>query len=609
MTTREKRHHALHNVINRLDRHIVILTERSDRLARWRLSAFSLGIVTTFLMGGYGGVVVALVGGVWSVLFGVFVVQHAKVKRTLDSFRASRALKADLYARLMLDWASLPRPAAHAPATHPFALDIDITGDYSLHRLLDTCATRGGSERLLAWLLAEAPNPDTITQRHNTLHELIPRKTFREALTLAGQGDGERRKSARWDGQPLVNWLAESAGQPTVNASTLLILAFLAVTNVLLFALSSGGAIPPLWIGSFILYAAFSVRVWSRFSGLFNQAMTLQSSLVRIRAVFALLERYPHGERLSVLCKPFTDPAHRPSVQLRRIAWIVSATSIQRNPVIWMLLNLFMPYDVFFAYLLGRTRRDLSDRLPRWLDVWYEIESLSALATFAYLNPDYTFPHIITTPEVRAVGVGHPLIPYAEKISNDFTLNGLGQVVIITGSNMSGKSSFLRTLGLNMVLAYAGGVTNAQDLHIGLFRLFTCIRVADSVVDGISYFYAEVKRLRALLDALKSGHVYPLFFLIDEIFRGTNNRERLIGSESFIRALVGEASMGLISTHDLDLVKLADDIPQITNYHFREHIADERMVFDYILRAGPSPTTNALKIMMIEGLPVRENPA
>jgi hypothetical protein len=594
MTLRDKRKHALKRHVDRLDRKITVLAEHSDRLARQRLGAFLFGIFTPLLVGGYGtGAMLAVALG-WMVLFVFLVIQHAKVRNTLDSARARQRLKADLYARLTLDWDQLPRPAGKAPAQHPFALDIDITGDYSLHRLLDTCVTYGGSQRLLGWLLSE----------------LIPLKGFREALTVAGQPKSERIKTtARWDGQPLVDWLKASAEQPVVSGITVMLLAAIALTTIILFALNSNGSIPPLWIGSFILYAALSVRLWSQFSGLFQQALTLQTSLTQIRSVFQLLERYPHGNRLSELCKPFTTPSQQPSAQLRRVAWIVSATSIQQNPVVWMLLNLFMPYDVFFAYLLGRTRRDLSERLPQWLDVWYEIESLNALATFAYLNPDYTFPHLSNTPEFRGGAVGHPLIPHEEKVHNDFMLNGLGQVVIITGSNMSGKSSFLRTLGLNMVLTYAGGVVDAQNLHVGLFRLFTCIRVADSVVDGISYFYAEVKRLRALLDALHTDHEYPLFFLIDEIFRGTNNRERLIGSESFIRALVGEPSMGLISTHDLELVKLADDISQISNYHFREHIHDDRMAFDYQLREGPSPTTNALKIMMIEGLPVRENPA
>jgi DNA mismatch repair ATPase MutS len=178
------------------------------------------------------------------------------------------------------------------------------------------------------------------------------------------------------------------------------------------------------------------------------------------------------------------------------------------------------------------------------------------------------------------------------------------RIVILTGSNMAGKSTFLRTVGVNLALAYAGAPVNAASMQTSLFRLFTCIKVSDSVQDGLSYFYAEVKRLQALLAATEVDDELPVLFLIDEIFRGTNSRERLIGSRSYIRSLSQLRTVGLIATHDLELIKLADEIKGVTNYHVREEVLDSRMVFDYRLRRGPCPTTNALKIMRLEGLPV-----
>jgi len=199
--------------------------------------------------------------------------------------------------------------------------------------------------------------------------------------------------------------------------------------------------------------------------------------------------------------------------------------------------------------------------------------------------------------------LGHPLIPFQTRVCNDFLIRQ-GEVVIITGSNMSGKSSFLRAVGVALALAGAGSVVDAAALRLTPFRLFTSLRVTDSVADGISYFYAEVKRLRALLEALSAPEGPPLFFLIDEIFRGTNNRERLIGSRAYVRALSARGGTGLIATHDLELIHLADELPNVSNRHFRETVEDGRMRFDYILRPGPCPTTNALAIMALEGLPV-----
>jgi DNA mismatch repair ATPase MutS len=209
---------------------------------------------------------------------------------------------------------------------------------------------------------------------------------------------------------------------------------------------------------------------------------------------------------------------------------------------------------------------------------------------------------------LRACSLGHPLLPPEECVCNDFTFAHLGEIALITGSNMSGKSTFLRTLGVNLCLAYAGAPVNASVLQTRLLRLFTCIKVSDSVTDGISYFYAEVRRLKALLRACEAEESIPLCFLIDEIFRGTNNRERLIGSRAYIHALARGRGVGVISTHDLELVTLADTIPRMRNYHFREEIHDGRMIFDYQLRPGPCPTTNALQIMHMEGLPIIEVP-
>jgi DNA mismatch repair ATPase MutS len=180
----------------------------------------------------------------------------------------------------------------------------------------------------------------------------------------------------------------------------------------------------------------------------------------------------------------------------------------------------------------------------------------------------------------------------------------MGEVIVITGSNMSGKSTFLRTVGVNLCLAYAGAPVNAAYLKTNLSRLFTCIQVSDSLTDGISYFYAEVRRLKALLDALEKKHDLPLFFLIDEIFRGTNNRERQIGGRAFVQSLIGGHGAGLISTHDLELIVLAEELAEVSNFHFQEEVTQGRMLFDYKVRPGPSRTTNALQIMQMEGLPV-----
>jgi DNA mismatch repair ATPase MutS len=288
---------------------------------------------------------------------------------------------------------------------------------------------------------------------------------------------------------------------------------------------------------------------------------------------------------------------------------ISSAASLQNNQILSLLVNALLPWDIFFAYLLDGFKQKLNQRLPAWLNVWYQAEGLTALANFAYLNPEYRFPVIrdsITQPVLTAKGLGHPLIAKSARVVNDFSFSDLGEVALISGSNMSGKSTFLRTLGVNLTLAYAGTVVNADQMQISILRLFTCIQISDSLKDGFSYFYAEVRRLKKLLTWLEESEQTAVFYLIDEIFQGTNHEERRIGSLAYLKSLVNANGVGAISTHDIELSKMADIELRIQNYNFQDSVEDGKMSFDYRLRPGPSPTTNALKIMAIEGLPVEE---
>jgi hypothetical protein len=366
---------------------------------------------------------------------------------------------------------------------------------------------------------------------------------------------------------------------------------------------------PPLFLLSWALYGVIFALRSGDAAPIFEDAYFLEKNLRQLGAVFGFLERFrfgPHA-RIQAMCAPFVDGAERPSHATRRVTRLLAMAGLRQNPFLWLLLNGLLPWDIFVAERLRVFREALSEKLPGWLDVWFELEALSSLATAVYLNPDAIFPSFTdTNVPISAEAVGHPLIPDETRVNNDFRVASMGDIHIITGSNMAGKSSFLRTLGVNLALAYAGGPVFADSFSAVIFRIYTSIRVADSVTDGFSYFYAEVRRLQGLLAALNADDERPLFFLIDEIFRGTNNQERLIGSQSYVKALVGGKGVGLIATHDLELAKLADASPRIHNFHFRDGVADGRMVFDYRLHPGPCPTTNALKIMALAGLPVGE---
>jgi len=517
-------------------------------------------------------------------------------------------------ARIHLDWERLPfsdqaADQSSPDAGHPFDADLDITGERSLHRLLDCAVTSEGSRRLQSWLLSKSPDPLIIKQRQSLVQELKDHSLFRDKLQLHSRlaSGTAKARAGRWDSRVLVDWLEHPLPKDSL-LSTVRLLGLLAGLNLGLMVLYGFGLAPPVWPIAFIIYLGAMIGKQARIGGAWGEVQELEKALRRFRSVFQYLEsrRYQNDPGLARICAPFLEKRTRPSAELRRVGWIASALGLRNNAILWLLVHAFIPWDFYFTYRLDLLKQDLAQLLPVWLDAWYELEALNSLANFAWLNPRYVFPEIAAAPAAFEAGaIGHPLIKPGVKVCNDFDLDQRRRIAILTGSNMAGKSTFVRTVGINLCLGYAGAPVNAERLHVSLFRVFTCIKVSDSVQDGLSYFYAEVKRLKALLSATEADDELPVLFLIDEIFRGTNNRERHLGSRAFIRALAsGSTALGIIATHDLELMKLADEIPGIANFHFREEVRDRKMVFDYHLRPGPCPTTNALEIMRIEGLPV-----
>ena len=430
---------------------------------------------------------------------------------------------------------------------------------------------------------------------------------FRDKLTL----NFLLASKEQLDGKQMLKWL--EMPYPSEKIKRLLPISALFVgVNISLFLLNVFGFIPAYWVITFLLYVFFYFSNQKVLNPFLEAIVIFDAELDKFKAILVFLENfnYRDKEALAQLCLPFIDPLKSPSKSLRRIKWVTAAIGMRTNPVLMLLLNIVFPWDFYFSCVISHHQKDLAIQMPVWLNTLQKLEASISLANFAYLNPDYTFPEFIpeedhiSEPIFMAEDLGNPLITPEQKICNDLSINKLGEVFIITGSNMAGKSTFVKAIGTNLCLAYAGGHVNASQMRTNLFRLHTCIRISDSITDGFSYFYSEVKCLKTLLNCMNSEDSYPLLFLIDEIFRGTNNKERLIGSRAYIQFIAGDRGIGLIATHDLELSNLAKQSNYVLNYHFRDEVKDGILVFDYKIRPGPSPTTNALKIMEMEGLPV-----
>jgi hypothetical protein len=599
----------LHRVLVRIDRLIQRGMNTSARFSKWRLIIFLAGLgcsIALYKSGWYTTGNSALAG--FAGLFITVAAYHNRLEHQIHRLRTWKGIKAAHIARITLDWPHIPPRPSEPPSAHSYAKDLDVAGPHSLLHLLDTTVSDYGRVRLTAWLLDQPPTHEDWARRRRLAQELAPRPLFRDRLTLHARLAGEEELH----GRRLAAVVQHSVGFPRLNV-TLLIQIVLALSTACLGLGALLGWLPGYWMFSFGTYALIYFMT-DQGEHLLEHAIGLHHEMERLGIVLRHLER--HAERtpsaLADTCTPLMHSAARPSLHLKRAARTLHAISVKANPLLHLGLNALGPWDLWFTRRLIHVQQSIKDHLPLWLDCLADIEAASALANFAYLHPHYAWPeplerspqHNGANVAIRADHLGHPLLPANARVANDVRLDKLGSIHLITGSNMSGKSTFLRTIGINLCLAQAGAPVCAASFTWSWSRLACCIRVDDSLDAGLSFFYAEVKRLKTILDATQDRSLPPVLYLIDEIFKGTNNRERLIGSRAFIKTLSTGHGFGLVSTHDLELTDLEQEIPSLTNAHFQETVSSGTLQFDYRLRPGPCPTTNALRIMELEGLPV-----
>lgn len=590
---------GLERQIRRTRRRLHDLERARDRFARFRPYIFFSGLGLTFWLG-WLPLVIALV------LITLDLIYYNRIGQIMRRHQIWLDIKTTQLARIRLNWEQIPDPPEYRPdEQHPFEVDLNVTGPKSLHHLVDMAVSRGGSERLRHWLLQMTPDQQTISARQQILQELRPLARFRDKLLLHFR----QLSKEQLDGDKLLHWLHIAPPLDTLRRALPVALG-LTILNLILFTGNMLGWMPGYWVLSFAVYIAVYLWYTPTLKQSFDAVMLLDDELAKFRTILRYFENYPYANypHLKQVCQPFWDKTTRPSTQLRNVTLLTTAVGLRMNPVLGLFLNI-VPWDILVGFLIHRCQQQCAARFPRWVDTWSELEALISLSNFAYLAPEYIFPDVRDEiqpqqPIFQAANLGHPLIPKDHKICNDFAIQHIGDLTLITGSNMAGKSTFLKTIGINLCLAYAGGTVNASAFHVSRLRLFTCMNIHDSITDGFSFFYAEVRRLKRLLEVVQEPDQPPVLFLIDEIFKGTNSRERLIGSQAYIHFLATQPAVGLIATHDLELSQLEGSIPGLRNAHFRDDVAEGKMVFDYKIHAGPCPTTNAVKIMRMEGLPV-----
>jgi len=522
---------------------------------------------------------------------------HSRIlrRRTLAE-RAVKVYQSGL-ARIADKWSDLRRTGEEfSDPHHVYAADLDLFGPGSLFQLLSLARTRMGEATLACWLLSPA-TIEQVRARQEAVIELRDKLDLREDLAVLGEdaGIGVRPKS-------LLRW-AESANLLTQRWLLVLsrVLAAAAIATAILWAFS-GQAVP------FVAVVAVESIVFYRLRRALNAVLhETEHAFENLDLISAMLARLEQESFTTPLLKNLAESLtshHKPgSIAIARLRKLVDL-SMSRDNFFLRLLDIPLMYSVQVAVGVERWRREHGRAVRRWLDNIAQAESLLSLAGYSYEHPADPLPELVEgLPVFHAQELGHPLLSALVCMRNDVALGGSTRVLMVSGSNMSGKSTLLRAVAINTVLALAGAPVRARHLRLTPLQVGASIRINDSLQEGNSRFYAEIKRLRQIYDL--TDHPPPLLFLLDELLQGTNSQDRRIGAEGIVRALIQHGAIGLVSTHDLALTSIAVPGPDhVQNVHFEDELEEGHIKFDYRLRDGVVTKSNGLALMRSIGLDV-----
>jgi hypothetical protein len=539
-----------------------------------------------------------------------FSVTHELLLRRLDQRRRAERYFEKALARLDGKWAGTGEPGdRYLDPAHPYAQDLDLFGKGSLFELLCTARTHIGEETLARWLLAPA-DPETVHARQKAVEELRPRLDLREELAVLAE---EARTGV--DPVSLAAW-GEAPGQLQssglhATAFALSVLGVLGASAFLWFGLWRMGLVGrgSILLRDFFLVALsinilFRYRIRHQVAAIVAAVEESAHELKLLSQVLVRLERETfQSPLLTGLHRSLDSEGAPPSRRLARLNRLMELLD-SRDHLLLRVAEPFTLWTPHLAFAVEHWRRHSGTAVRRWLTATGEIEALCSIASHAFEHPEDPFPEFTNNAlSLEAEAIGHPLIPEDRVVRNDVRLGGELRLLVVSGSNMSGKSTFLRTLGTNAVLAQAGAPVRARRLRMSPLAIGASIRITDSLQGGVSRFYAEILRLRQILGA--AGGPVPVLFLIDEFLHGTNSHDRRIGAGALVRKLVERGAVGLITTHDLALADIADELgEQAANVHFEDRIEDGQMRFDYQLRAGVVRKSNALELMRSVGLEI-----
>ena len=571
------------------------------RFSQARLAAFGLLVLVAVLAW------LQALSAIWLILPTVALVvlirRHDRVIRARDATARAMAFYERGLARIEDRWmGGGSNGDRFADDHHLYANDLDLFGRGSLFELLSIARTRAGEDVLAAWLKTAADRAE-ISERQHAIAELTPSLDFRESIAVVGSDAAALRSDwlVEWGHKPPLlspRWIRYLAWAMTATFIVTLIV-WLTTNNSLPMAIVLG------------LQAGFAWPQQKRVERVLHGADTAARDLDVLGELLERLERQPFtAPCLVTLQRHLESGEGSASRAIRALHRLVELHDWQHN-LFFLIFSLPFMWGTHVAWSIEEWRRIHGRHLRLWIDAVGELEAFSSLSAYRFEHPDDPFPDIVE-PEASARmgvfdgrGLGHPLIPAARAIRNDVACVAPNQLLVVSGSNMSGKSTLLRTVGINTVLALAGAPVRAESLRLSPLVVGATLRIQDSLQEGRSRFYAEITRIREIADVSRGPT--PLLFLLDELFHGTNSHDRLIGSSGVLRSLLDHGAIGLITTHDLALAGIARALtPRAVNVHFEDWFDGQELRFDYRLKPGPVTRSNAIALMRAVGLAVPE---
>ena len=576
------------------------LNTRSRSISHLRLFSFLVFLVAFFYLANARMVLPLLVLiAIFAILFAWIVRKHGKIRRDLEHFSKLLEINQEEIARINHDFSAFQKWDEFKEDKHPYSSDLDLYGSTSLFQLINRGETDLGIKILKKWL-EESAAKDEIESRQQAIQELAPKLNWRQDI----QAYARRKVGPKSKDGLFYHWLK---GEDKIRSNrALMFMPYLIITlTTSIFVMYIFGLLPytAFFLPAFIS-SLFISKNWKHSTEVYEMTLSGLNLLTTLENICQTIENEEcQNVRIQNLKNGlFTEEvkASESIGELRKLfEWLN-----QRNNGVYQILNLLSLSDFIFLGKAEQWRFRYRSSVQKWFEVVGEIEALCSMAAYAYTYPEYTFPIIEKGKfQIEAKDMGHPLIPRDQRVVNNFSLEEEGSVCMITGSNMAGKSTFLRTLGINTILALAGAPVCASSFRVSVLRVFTSMRTRDNLEENISSFYAELLRLKMLLGSI-DGRTGTLF-LLDEILKGTNSIDRHIGAESLAIQLSKMNAFGLISTHDLKLGELRINGEQVDNFHFSSQIINDEIVFDYLLKEGICTSTNASKMMANMGIDIK----